>query len=99
MVRSDSKHPRTHICEGQLLRRFSTAIKFIILLMELKGEASEEQPTFDIIHNARSSRASRSRKSSVQGLERDRPMPKFKKLRKMTLNPESIRYQDIREME
>lgn len=71
----------------------------IILLMEQEGESSGQEPTFDIIHNARSSRASRSRKSSVHLLERDKPMPKFKKLRKMTLNPESIRYQDIRDIE
>jgi|688.fasta_scaffold150526_2 hypothetical protein len=37
----------------------------IILLMEREEEASTEEPVFDIIHNARSSRASRSRKSSV----------------------------------
>jgi hypothetical protein len=67
--------------------------------MEQEAEANVEEPTFDIIHNARSSRASRSRKSSVHLLERDKPMPKFKKLRKMTLNPESIRYQEIREIE
>lgn len=61
--------------------------------MEREGEVSTEEPIFDIIHNARSSRASRSRKSSVNVLDRDKPIPKFKKLRKMTLNPESIRYQ------
>ena len=72
---------------------------FIILLMELEGESSGQEATFEIIYNARSSRASRSRKSSVHVLERDKPMPKFKKLRKMTLNPESIRYQEIRELE
>lgn len=71
----------------------------IILLMELEAEGGNSEPTFDIIHNARSTRASRSRKSSVHQLERDKPMPKFKKLRKMTLNPESIRYQEIREIE
>lgn len=46
--------------------------------------------------HAGSNRASRSRKSSVNVLDREKPLPKFKKLRKMTLNPESIKYQDIR---
>jgi hypothetical protein len=54
---------------------------------------------FDIIHNARSSRASRSRKSSISVLEKDRPKNRIKKMRKMTLNPETIGYKEIREIE
>jgi hypothetical protein len=46
--------------------------------------------TFDIIHNARSSKATRSRKSSIQMSDKDKPKMRFKKDRKMTMNPESF---------
>jgi hypothetical protein len=85
------------VCKSQCVAPFSgmlwRAEGLIILLMEKDEEQNKEEKFFDIVYNARSSRASRSRKSSVHLLEKDKPITKFKKLRKMTLNPESIRYQ------
>jgi hypothetical protein len=56
-------------------------------------EGNEVDP-FEIVHNARSSKASRSRKSSMHTVDKERTKQKTKKLRKMTLNPETFHFQE-----
>lgn len=63
------------------------------------GHQEPEESPFEIVYNARSSRTSRSRKSSICIIDKDKPRLKTKKLRKMTLNPDSIRIHEIREIE
>ena len=71
-----------------------TIYKFI---MEVElGAGREDHNPFEIVHHARSSRASRSRKSSMHTmgtLDREKTKQNTKKLRKMTMNPEVSHFQ------
>ena len=69
---------------------WQTGYKFI-MEVESGAEREEEDNPFEIVRNARSSRASRSRKSSMHTigtLDREKGRQQTKKLRKMTMNPE-----------
>ena len=54
----------------------------------------KEEDPFEIIHNVRSRKSSRSRKTSMNTMDREKKdKGRSKKLRKMTLNPETFHFQ------